>query len=117
MARPRLLVLDEATSALDTVTEQRVLQNIQARSDRDPITTFVIAHRLSTVKRANEILCMDVQRECDRHAEEEREDGVGGVVVERGTHDELLAKGGVYARLIEAQLQGKETKGPALLLK
>jgi len=83
---PAVLILDEATSALDTRTERRVHEAFDALKGRT--TTFVIAHRLSTVKQADQILVLEKGR-----------------LVERGTHDELLARGGVYATLIERQLE------------
>jgi len=81
-----ILVLDEATSALDTESEllvQDALANLMRAR-----TSFVIAHRLSTVRRADAIIVMEQ-----------------GQVAEMGTHDELLARGGTYARLYELQLQ------------
>ena len=80
LKNPRVLILDEATSALDTVTERR----IQAAFDRlaRGRTTLVIAHRLSTIKNADEIIVI----------------GEHGIL-ERGTHSELVAQGGVYAGL------------------
>ena len=79
-----LLLLDEATSALDTQSEIQV----QAALERlmKGRTTFVVAHRLSTVRTASQILVLD-----------------GGEIVERGTHDTLIAGGGLYARLAEKQ--------------
>ncbi|GAA1263617.1 ABC transporter ATP-binding protein [Arthrobacter pascens] len=84
LARPSVLILDEATSSVDTRTEVLVQQAMSAlRSDR---TSFVIAHRLSTIRDADLILVME-----------------SGQIVEQGTHTSLLAAGGAYARLYEAQ--------------
>lgn len=84
LARPSVLILDEATSSVDTRTEVLVQKAMRAlRSDR---TSFVIAHRLSTIRDADLILVMEA-----------------GQIVEQGTHASLLAAGGVYARLYEAQ--------------
>lgn len=78
LKQPSLLILDEASSALDAETERRIQENLLASgSDR---ATIAVAHRLSTIRNANEILSM-----------------VDGAVVERGTHDELVAADGVYA--------------------
>ena len=81
---PPILVLDEATSALDSFTE-REIQIALDRVSRGR-TTLVIAHRLSTVVNADEILVLDK-----------------GVIVERGRHDDLLAKAGVYAAMWNRQ--------------
>ena len=83
---PPILVLDEATSALDTFTE-REIQAALERVSRGR-TTLIIAHRLSTVVHADEILVLDK-----------------GVIAERGTHDDLLARGGLYAGLWSRQRQ------------
>jgi ABC-type multidrug transport system fused ATPase/permease subunit len=80
VANPRLLILDEATSSVDTATEERLQQALlRLVSGR---TTFVVAHRLSTVRRADRIFVVD-----------------GGGIVESGTHEELVRSGGRYAAL------------------
>ena len=85
--RPQLLLLDEATSALDTATEAEVMKAINAL--RGSITMIVIAHRLSTVTHADQIVVLD-----------------RGEIVEQGTHAELLAKRGAYSRLYTLQFGG-----------
>jgi len=82
---PRILVLDEATSSLDTESERRFQQNLE-RLSRDR-TTFIIAHRLSTVRNADSILVLD-----------------RGILVEQGTHGELMARRGLYCHLAQQQL-------------
>jgi ATP-binding cassette subfamily B protein len=86
---PRVLILDEATSALDSRTERDIEAALRAVSARR--TTLVIAHRLSTVVDADEILVL-----------------VDGRVAERGTHKQLLAAGGVFARMWDLQSQQAE---------
>ncbi len=90
LADPSLLILDEATSSVDTRTELLVQQAMSAlRSGR---TSFVIAHRLSTIRDADLILVMEE-----------------GAIVEKGTHDELLAAGGAYHDLYESQFSAAVT--------
>jgi ATP-binding cassette subfamily B protein len=82
LAEPRIVVLDEATSAIDTVTETRLQRALEVLLRGR--TSFVVAHRLSTIRQADLVLVMD-----------------HGRIVERGTHQTLLQAGGVYARLHE----------------
>lgn len=84
LADPKVLILDEATSSVDTRTElliQKAMDNLMHGR-----TSFIIAHRLSTIKNADLILCLN-----------------NGDIVEQGTHEELLAKGGFYADLYNSQ--------------
>ncbi len=89
LTNPEILILDEATSSIDTRTEQQ----IQSAMDNlmKGRTSFIIAHRLSTIKNADTILVMNQ-----------------GDVIEQGTHEELLAKGGFYANLYNSQFQEAE---------
>ncbi len=86
---PPILILDEATSALDPVTEVRI--NIALDEVMKDRTTFVIAHRLSTVRAANRILVFQ-----------------NGRIVESGTFDELQREGGIFAELVRAQFEPRE---------
>ena len=85
LGNPRILVLDEATSSLDTESERRFQRNLEQMS-RDR-TTIIIAHRLSTVRNADQILVLD-----------------RGVLVEKGTHPELMEAQGLYYHLAQQQL-------------
>jgi len=89
LADPRIFMLDEATSAVDTATELLVQQSLEKlRAGR---TTFIVAHRLSTILRADCILVIDQ-----------------GQIIERGTHRELLANGGKYAHLYQEFVRSAE---------
>ncbi len=84
LADPRILLLDEATSSLDSESEAMIQDGL--RSLRKGRTTFVIAHRLSTIRSADQILVLE-----------------NGEIVERGTHETLLAQGGRYRQLYDKQ--------------
>lgn len=84
LSNPTMLILDEATSSIDTLTEIRV-QKAFAKIMQGR-TSFVVAHRLSTIKESDVILVMR-----------------DGNIIEQGTHDELLARGGFYKNLYESQ--------------
>ncbi len=93
VARPRMLILDEATSSVDTRTEVLIQRAMDALMENR--TSFIIAHRLSTIKNADWILVMNE-----------------GDIIEQGTHEQLLAKGGFYAELYNSQFEYHEEEAP-----
>jgi putative ABC transport system ATP-binding protein len=94
IADPGLLILDEATSAVDPATEARITEALRRLSAGR--TTVTIAHRLSTAEHADRVLVFD-----------------HGRIVEQGTHDELVARGGVYAALYDSWLGNTQQEGVA----
>jgi ATP-binding cassette, subfamily B, multidrug efflux pump len=88
-SRPKVLILDDATSSVDTETEFEI--QMELKNSMAGMTTFVIAQRLSAVKEADEILVVD-----------------GGRIAERGRHDDLIRRGGLYARIYDLQLKDQE---------
>jgi ABC-type multidrug transport system fused ATPase/permease subunit len=88
---PRILILDDSTSSVDTQTERLIQQALDRLMEGR--TTFVIAQRLSTVRRADQIFVLDQ-----------------GQIVERGTHNELLIQDGLYREIYELQLRSQEMK-------
>ncbi len=92
LRKPKILILDDALSAVDTYTEEKILQRLKTlMSGR---TSIIIAHRISTVKHADNIIVLD-----------------GGKIVEQGNHEQLIDKNGIYAGLYQKQLLEKELEG------
>jgi ATP-binding cassette subfamily B protein len=89
MRNPKILILDDALSAVDTFTEEEILKRL--RTVMNNRTSIIISHRISTVKEADLIIVLN-----------------NGMISERGTHDELVTKGGIYADLYEKQLLEEE---------
>ena len=87
MRRPKVILLDEATSALDAESEHQVQQALDTLMESSGQTCIVIAHRLSTIRNAHKIVVMRK-----------------GEILQEGTHDELIAEGGAYKKLVERQL-------------
>jgi ATP-binding cassette subfamily B protein len=88
LADPGILILDEATSSVDTRTEVHIQQALLRLMEGR--TSFVIAHRLSTIRKADQVLVIN-----------------NGRIIERGTHDELLAQHGFYYNLYMSQFKGQ----------
>ncbi|HEY7911729.1 MAG TPA: ATP-binding cassette domain-containing protein, partial [Blastocatellia bacterium] len=87
--RPRILILDDALSSVDTYTEEKILHHLgEIMRGR---TSLIVSHRVSTIKDADLIVVLE-----------------GGRIAERGTHDELIARGGIYGELYEKQLLEEE---------
>jgi ATP-binding cassette subfamily B protein len=89
LRHPRILILDDALASVDTYTEERILQGLRKYSKDS--TTILISHRISTVRDADQIAVL-----------------AHGRIIELGTHEDLLARGGYYAGLYEKQLLEEE---------
>jgi ATP-binding cassette subfamily B protein len=94
LRNPRILILDDALASVDTYTEERILQGLRryiGHGQQGPCTTILISHRISTVREADQIAVL-----------------ADGCILELGTHDQLLSRGGYYAGLYEKQLLEEE---------
>ena len=91
LADPRILILDEATSSVDALTELRLQEALRRLLSQR--TSFIVAHRLSTIRHADQVLVLEQ-----------------GEIVERGTHDQLLVQSGLYAELVRQFVAGVERK-------
>jgi ATP-binding cassette subfamily B protein len=94
LRNPRILILDDALASVDTYTEERILQGLRSytrKANREACTTILISHRISTVRDADQIAVL-----------------AQGKIIELGTHDQLLTRGGYYAGLYEKQLLEEE---------
>jgi ATP-binding cassette subfamily B protein len=94
LRHPRILILDDALASVDTFTEERILQGLRKYTHQgtaEGATTILISHRISTVREADQIAVL-----------------ADGRILELGTHEQLLAKGGYYAGLYEKQLLEEE---------
>ena len=85
MKQPKILILDDALSSVDTYTEEKILNSLKENNVQQ--TKILISHRISSIKHAQQIYVLK-----------------GGEIIERGTHEELIAKKGFYAELYQKQL-------------
>lgn len=91
--QPQLLVLDDCLSAVDTETEEIILRNLRKYTERNGTTTVIVSHRISSLRNADKILVMEE-----------------GKIVETGSHETLMATGGLYAQMYEKQLMESENE-------